>query len=75
MSLRDRVLNEMVLNPRAMNIFNDLPSELKTLENLEKIEKRLRVENCRGCTRFRDPGAECMFFGVVIWCVSMGGSS
>jgi len=42
MSLRDRILQEMVVDPKVIEIFNELPTELKTSENLDEIQSRLR---------------------------------
>ena len=42
MSLKERILKEMVVDPLAIEIFNDLPTELKTMENLDEIQAKLR---------------------------------
>ena len=43
MSLKERILNEMVIDPQAIKIFNELPTELKTPEKLDEIHARLQV--------------------------------
>jgi len=42
MSLKERILREMIIDPQAMEIFNKLPTELKTSEKLDVIQSRLR---------------------------------
>ena len=42
MSLKERILREMIIDPQAMEIFNKLPHELKTSENLDKIQSKLQ---------------------------------
>lgn len=44
MSLKERILREMVIDPRAIEIFNKLPTELKTVQALDEIE----AKNFRG---------------------------
>lgn len=43
MSLKNRILREMVLDPMTMKIFNELPTELKTPEKLDEIQARVKV--------------------------------
>lgn len=49
MSLKDRILREMVVDTSkgspwnlALEIFNELPSELKTPESLDEIQSKLQ---------------------------------
>jgi len=42
MSLKERILREMVIDPEVMEIFNKLPTELRTSENLDEIQSRLQ---------------------------------
>jgi hypothetical protein len=44
MTLKQRILNEMVWTNQAKQIFDSLPSELKTLENFEHILLTIRNE-------------------------------
>ena len=42
MSLKERILREMTVDSLALKIYRKLPIELKTLENLDKIQTRLQ---------------------------------
>jgi len=42
MNLKERILKEMVVDPLALEIFNELPTELRTPEKLDEIQDRLR---------------------------------
>ena len=48
MSLKERILREMVVEPLAIEIFHELPSELKTPENLDKIQAKLQTSEKTG---------------------------
>ena len=43
MSLKERILREMVVDPLAIEIFHELPSELKTPESLDEIQAKLQI--------------------------------
>ncbi|GAH27162.1 unnamed protein product [marine sediment metagenome] len=47
MSLKDRILREMVVEPLAIEIFNELPSEVKTKEKLDEIQAKLNEEKVK----------------------------
>lgn len=42
MALKKRILQEMVVDSQAIEIFRELPSELKTTKNLDKIQSKIR---------------------------------
>ena len=44
MRLKERILKEMVIDSSALEIFNELPTELKTSEKLDEIQVRLQEE-------------------------------
>ena len=43
MSLKERIFEEMVIDPQVIKIFNELPSELKTSEKIDEIQAKLRA--------------------------------
>jgi len=45
MSLKERILREMVVDPQALEIFNELPIELRTSEKLDEIQARLQASS------------------------------
>lgn len=48
MSLKERILREMVVDHQAIEIFNELPTELRTPEKLDEIQAKLQTSDVTG---------------------------